>query len=130
MCIALDIHRDALADGSTVIAPVCTVDGKQSAQIMIISGCDDGTMGMPNYRENFHLASALQQTAETMFSGLTRPIMFDYRKYNQNLTNGSLLIEIGSQGNTLEEARYAGELVGKSLSETIRQLAEGGDSGT
>ena len=130
VCIALDIHRDALADGSTVVAPVCTVDGKQSAQIMIISGCDDGTMGMPNYRENFHLASALQQTAETMFSGLTRPIMFDYRKYNQNLTNGSLLIEVGSQGNTLEEAQYAGELVGKSLSETIRQLAEGGDSGT
>ena len=59
-----------------------------------------------------------------MFPGLTRPIMFDYRKYNQNLTNGSLLIEVGSQGNTLEEARYAGELIGQSLSETIRQLAE------
>ena len=124
ICIALDIHRDAIADGSTVIAPVCTVNGRQSAQIMIISGCDDGTMGMPNYRENFHLASALQQNAETLFPGLTRPIMFDYRKYNQNLTNGSLLIEVGSQGNTLEEARYAGELVGRSLSETIRQLAE------
>ena len=44
VCIALDIHRDAIADGSTVIAPVCTVNGKQSAQIMIISGCDDGAM--------------------------------------------------------------------------------------
>ncbi|MBQ5338638.1 MAG: stage II sporulation protein P, partial [Oscillospiraceae bacterium] len=49
--------------------------------------------------------------------------LFDYRKYNQDMTKGSLLIEVGSQGNTLEEARYAGELVGQALSETIRQIA-------
>ena len=124
ICIALDIHRDAIADGSTVVAPVAEINGKQSAQIMIISGCDDGTMDMPDYRENFHFACRLQQTAEQMFSGLTRPILFDYRKYNQDMTKGSLLIEVGSQGNTLDEAKYAGELVGKALSETIRQLAE------
>ncbi|MBR4200218.1 MAG: stage II sporulation protein P [Oscillospiraceae bacterium] len=123
ICIALDIHRDAISDGDTVIAPVTEIDGRQAAQIMIISGCDDGTMGMPNYRENFHFACRLQETAETMFPGFTRPILFDYRKYNQELTTGSLLIEVGSQGNTLEEARYAGELVGRSLSETIRLLA-------
>lgn len=123
ICIALDIHRDAITDGSTVIAPVAEINGRQSAQIMIISGCDDGTMNMPDYRENFHFACRLQQTAETMFSGLTRPILFDYRKYNQDMTKGSLLIEVGSQGNTLEEAQYAGELVGQALSETIRQLA-------
>ena len=123
ICIALDIHRDAIADGDTVVAPVAEINGKQSAQIMIISGCDDGTMNMPDYRENFHFACRLQQTAETMFSGLTRPILFDYRKYNQDMTKGSLLIEVGSQGNTLEEARYAGELVGQALSETIRQIA-------
>ena len=124
VCIALDIHRDAIADGSTVVAPVTEINGRQSAQIMIISGCDDGTMNMPDYRENFHFACRLQQTAETMFSGLTRPILFDYRKYNQDMTKGSLLIEVGSQGNTLDEAQYAGELVGQALSETIRQLAE------
>lgn len=123
ICIALDIHRDAIADGKTVIAPVAEIEGKQSAQIMIISGCDDGTMGMPNYRENFHFACRLQETAETMFPGFTRPILFDYRKYNQDLTTGSLLIEVGSQGNTLEEAQYAGELVGRSLSETILSLS-------
>lgn len=124
ICIALDIHRDAISDGTTVVAPVAEIDGKQSAQIMIISGCDDGTMGMPDYRENFHFACRLQETAETMFPGFTRPILFDYRKYNQDLTTGSLLIEVGSQGNTLEEARCAGELTGKALAETIKMLAE------
>ena len=122
VCIALDIHRDAITNGTTVTAPVADINGRQSAQIMIISGCDDGTMDMPEYRKNFHLASMLQQTAETMFPGFTRPILFDYRKYNQNLTNGSLLIEVGSQGNTLEEARFAGECTGKVLAETIRIL--------
>lgn len=125
VCIALDIHRDAISDGKTVIAPVAEIDGRQSAQIMIISGCDDGTMGMPDYRRNFHFASRLQETAETMFPGLTRPILFDYRKYNQDLTAGSLLIEVGSQGNTIEEARYAGTLTGLALSETIKRIAVG-----
>lgn len=128
ICIALDIHRDAISDGTTVIAPVAEIEGRQSAQIMIISGCDDGTMGMPDYRKNFHFASQLQQTAEEMFPGFTRPILFDYRKYNQELTAGSLLIEVGSQGNTLDEVQYAGELVGRSLSETIIQLAQQSDT--
>ena len=126
ICIALDIHRDALGEGDAVAAPVADISGKQSAQIMIISGCDDGTMGMPEYRKNFHFASKLQQTAEGMFPGFTRPILFDYRKYNQDLTQGSLLIEVGSQGNTLEEVRFAGELTGKALSAVITELAERG----
>jgi stage II sporulation protein P len=50
-----------------------------------------------------------------MYPGLTRPILFDYRKYNQDLTTGSLLLEIGTHGNTLEQAQYAGTLVGKAL---------------
>lgn len=122
ICIALDIHRDAISNDSTIFAPVVEVGDKKAAQIMMISGCDDGTMGMPNYLENFHLASRIQQTMESAYAGLTRPILFDYRKYNQDLTTGSLLIEVGTQGNTVEEARYAGTLFGKSLAETILSL--------
>lgn len=124
ICAVFDIHRDAISNGTTVTAPVCTVNGKQSAQIMIISGCDNGKLNMPDYRENFHFACALQRTAESMFPGLTRPILFDYRKYNQDLTHGSLLIEVGSQGNSLEEACYAGELIGKAVAQTLRNIAE------
>lgn len=52
---------------------------------------------------------------ESRFPGFTRPVLFDYRYYNQDLTTGSLLIEIGSHGNTLEEAVYSGQLVGEAL---------------
>ena len=63
--IVLDIHRDAIErDGGERIAPTVTVDGKQAAQVMIISGCDNGTMNMPNYMKNFRLASLFQQQLE------------------------------------------------------------------
>ena len=92
------------------------------SQVMIISGCDDGTMNMPNYMQNYHFACRLQENMEGMFPGLTRPILFDYRHYNQDLTTGSLLLEVGTHGNTLEQAQYAGELVGKALSKTLLKL--------
>lgn len=117
--IVLDIHRDALESNNNLIQPVANINGKKAAQIMIISGCDDGTMGMPNYLQNFRLASLFQQQLEQDWNGLTRPILFDYRKYNQHLTTGSLLIEVGSHGNTLEQVKYSGQLIGKSLAEAL-----------
>ncbi len=122
--VVLDIHRDAIQDGNTLKQPVVEINGKESAQVMIISGCDDGTMNMPNYMKNYHFACRLQENMEGMFPGLTRPILFDYRHYNQDLTTGSLLLEIGTHGNTLEQAQYAGELVGKSLAQTLLKEKE------
>ena len=124
ICIALDIHRDAINSGTSVIAPVCEINGKKTAQIMVVCGCDDGTMNMPNYLQNFHLAAQIEQTAETMYPGFTRPLLFDHRKYNQHLTTGSVLIEVGSQGNTIEEAVSAGRLTGRALAKTITILAK------
>ncbi|MEG2597696.1 MAG: stage II sporulation protein P, partial [Oscillospiraceae bacterium] len=54
--------------------------------------------------------------------GFTRPILFDYRKYNQHMTTGSLLLEVGGHGNTLEQATYAGELIGVSLGKLLNGM--------
>lgn len=122
--IALDIHRDGIErEDGTRLAPVAEIDGREAAQIMIISGCDDGTMDMPNYMQNFRFASLLQSTIETMHSGITRPVLFDYRFYNQDLTTGSLLIEVGSHGNSLNQVLYTGELIGESLVEIFNTLS-------
>lgn len=119
--IALDIHRDGIErEDGTRLSPVAEISGKKAAQIMIISGCDDGTMNMPNYLKNFHFASALQSELESSYNGLTRPILFDYRFYNQDLTTGSLLIEVGSHGNSLDQVKYSGQLIGKTLAEIIK----------
>lgn len=122
--IILDVHRDAISSAEATYQPIVEIDGKEAAQVMIISGCDDGTMNMPNYMQNFRLASLLQQQIESDYSGLTRPILFDYRKYNQNMSTGALLFEIGSHGNTLEQVHYSGELVGKSIAKALMTIKE------
>ncbi len=113
--VVLDVHRDALQkqDG-TRIKPVVDIDGKQAAQVMIIAGCDNGG-NLPNYTQNLKFAARLEQALEGDHPGLTRPVLFDYRYYNQDLTTGSLLLEMGGHANTLEEALYSATLVGKSL---------------
>lgn len=121
--VVLDVHRDAIQpDDNTVIAPATTIDGKSCAQVMIISGADNGKLNMPKYKENLKFAAALQAQMEGDYPTLTRPVMFAYRKYNQDLTTGSLLLEMGSHGNSLDEAIYCGELVGKSLAKTLLAL--------
>lgn len=55
---------------------------------------------------------------------LTRPIFFCYRKYNMDLTTGSLLLEVGSNANTLDESVYTAELVGKSLARMLNENRE------
>lgn len=123
--VVIDLHRDAIAsaDGSRT-APVAEIDGRSAAQFMIISGCDDGRFGnMPEYLENFRLACLIQQSAEKRYPGLARPILFDYRNYNQHISTGSLLIEVGSHANSLDEAVYTGELLGECLSDALTELS-------
>ena len=113
--VVLDVHRDAIQrDDGTRVKPVADIGGMKAAQVMIICGADvDGNL--PNFKQNLRFASRWQDKMESMFPGLTRPVLFDYRYYNQDLTTGSLLIEMGGHANTLEEAKYSGRLVGQAL---------------
>lgn len=122
--VALDIHRDAISGEGFAYQPYIETDGREAAQIMIISGCDDGTLGMPSYMKNFHFACRLQEKLEGDVPGFTRPVLFDYRHYNQDLTTGSLLIEVGSHGNTLDQVQYSGQLIGRSLGDMLNDMKE------
>ena len=120
--ICLDIHRDAIEpSASEIIKPTAVINGKKAAQIMNISGCDNGNFNMPDYWENLRFAAALADKLEELYPGLCRPILFDYRKYNMDLSPGLLLIEIGATGNTLSEAQYSAELLGNALSELFSE---------
>lgn len=127
--VIIDLHRDAIssADGSRT-APVAEINGRNAAQFMIITGCDDGRFGnMPDYLENFRLACLIQGSAETLYPGLARPILFDYRNYNQHISTGSLLIEVGSHANSLDEAVYSGELLGDCMADALLKLSDQSD---
>jgi len=89
--------------------------------VMIIAPYDDGNLGVPNWRENLRFAAAVQNTAEHLYPTLTRPLFFCSRKYNMHLCDGALLLEFGSHGNTLEEAKYSAELLGNALAELLAE---------
>ena len=118
--VVLDLHRDAMErENETIVKPVAEIDGKKAAQIMIISGCDDGKMKMPGWRSNLRFAAQFQTYMEAAYPGLTRPVFFCYRKYNMDLSPGALLLEFGSNANTLDEAIYSAGMAGQALSELI-----------
>ena len=126
--IVLDIHRDAIqqSDG-TKIKPTATIQGKKAAQIMIISGCQEKgnpIENFPDWRYNLTFAVHLQNKLETMFQGITRPLYFCPRKYNMNLSHCSLLVEVGSDANTLEEAVYTGKCLGVAVGEIMKEYEE------
>lgn len=122
--VVLDVHRDAIVSGDTVTAPVAQVNGKTAAQVMIINGCANDNIKYPNFFENLSFSAALEKQMEGDYPGLTRPVLFDYRKYNQHLTTGSILLEVGGHGNTLEQATYSGELIGASLGKLLNSYKQ------
>lgn len=121
--MVIDVHRDSMTqEDGTKLKPTTTIDGKKAAQVMIISGCDnDGKLNFSGWRDNLIIATQLQKQMAEDYKGLARPLYFAPFRYNMDLTPNSLLIEFGTDVNTLEEAKYSGKLVGKSLVKTLEK---------
>ena len=119
--LTLDVHRDAIHyDDGTKCKPTATVNGKKAAQVMIITGCEgEGVENFPRWEENLVFSVHLQNQVEESYEGLMRPIFFCNRKYNMNVTPCSVLLEFGTDANTLEEAVYSARLIGDSLGKLL-----------
>lgn len=122
--MVIDVHRDAMTQNDgTKLKPTATINGRKAAQIMIISGCnDDGSLYFPDWDYNLRMAVRLQKQLCEDWPGLARPLYFAPFRYNMHLTHNSLLIEFGTDVNSLDEAIYSGELLGKSLSKLLKSL--------
>lgn len=122
--IVLDLHRDAVSSGqSDKVKLVTEINGKKAAQVMLVMGSQSGTVtNFPNYKENLKLALRLQQTFEVKYPTLARPLSLMSKNYNESLTTGSMLIEFGTDANSLEEACYSAELVGDCLVTLLNNL--------
>lgn len=123
--VVLDLHRDAIsAGGNDKVKLVTEINGKKAAQVMLVMGSNSGTVtNYPNWKENFKLALKLQQTMEVKYPTLARPLSLMSKNYNQSLSNGSLLIEFGTDANSLAEAAYSAELVGESLVTMLNNIS-------
>lgn len=120
--VVLDIHRDSMTqDDITKLKPTFTYNGQKAAQIMIMTGHDDGDGEFPMWEDNLIFALKLQQTCEDMYEGMTRPLNFGDFTYNMNVNSGSLLIEVGTDANTLQEAVRTGEMLGNALSQVLQK---------
>lgn len=118
--VVLDVHRDAIErSAGLIVKPTIEHEGQNYAQLMLVSNCDDGSGLLPNWHKNLSFAAAFSTELEQMIPGITRPILFSYRKYNQQLSNGALLMEFGSHANTLEEACRTAQIAGEALANIL-----------
>ena len=120
--VVIDLHRDAMMyDDLTKVKPTATVDGQKAAQVMLVIGGTD-TEELPNAHceDNLRFGLQLQHALETAYPTLTRPLYVVDARYNQGLTAGSLLIEVGTDANTISEAIYSGRLVGRQLAALLQ----------
>ena len=122
--IVLDVHRDALAgEDGTVYKAVTVIDGVDTAQVMLVIGHgQDGSN--PHWMENLALACKIQSSMNTLYPTLARPMTFRSSSYNQELSTGSLLVEVGTHGNTLQEALSAARLFARSAGQVLLGLKE------
>lgn len=118
MKLLLDIHRDGLPPGvnkSTVM-----VEGKEVGRVMIVIGQKN-----PHWEKNEVIAEELIAFAESRYPGLFIP-QITYAsdaRYNQHLLDGAILLEIGSQLNTFEEAKGTADIVGSLLADWLKEKA-------
>lgn len=120
--VVLDIHRDGIGSDTEKHKPVFTAGGRKGAQVMILSGYNyDDCEEFEDWEYNLRFALKIQEKASQLYPEMMRPVNFSDFMYNMNVNTGSLLIEVGSESNTLEEARYAGCLLGKVLCEVLKK---------
>lgn len=110
--VVIDLHRDGL-DGEKLVTQI---DGKQVAKIMFFNGLSrtarNGNVDyLPNpyIEENLAFSFQLQIKAQEYYPGFTRHIYLQSLRYNLHLKPRALLIEAGSQLNTVEEEKNAME---------------------
>lgn len=119
--LVIDLHRDSAEreDGSQW-ATHATVNGEKSAQVMLVLGTDS-YYTHPNWEKNLGIALKLQAMMEKTHSGVTRPLDLRKQRFNQDLSTGAIIAEVGAAGNTYREAMNGVSV----LAEAIIMLAKG-----
>lgn len=112
----LDVHRDGIvrSDG-TRVKVLTQINGRPCAQVMIVAGSNASGLPHDRWRDNMNFAAHIQKKANELYPSLMRPVNLREERFNTHMTRGSIILEVGSNGNTLEEAKlgaqYAAEAV-------------------
>ncbi len=119
--VVIDLHRDALGGRRTEYT---LPDGTESAQVMLLLTTGENGLYHPSWRENLKLGLELQNRMELDCPGLARPLYLSPARYNQHLSPGSFLLEVGTEANTLAEAKQAVSLFAGCLVKVLEAHKE------
>jgi stage II sporulation protein P len=117
--VYIDVHRDAYSDIEAGSKDFVTVDGVECARMMFVVGTGEKYNDKPNYESNYKLALAVTNELEKIKKGFTRPIRVKTGRYNQQVSDMCLLIEVGHNANSLEQAKNAAKYAALALSRVI-----------
>ena len=116
----LDVHRDALErEDGTKVKFTADIKGENVSQVMIVCGTDGLGLEHPNWQSNLSFALKIQNYMNGKYPGIMRPVNLRKERFNMHKTPGSLILEFGTHGNTLDEAlasvKYIAEGIGEAL---------------
>lgn len=114
--LVLDLHRDAAEDaqGNQIGYTLSTKQGEAAKMLMVV-GTDAGGLTHPGWQENMALAVKLHTQLQKEHPGICRSLQIRTSRFNQDLSPGALLVEVGSAGNTQEEAMLAVEILAQAI---------------
>ena len=113
--LVLDIHRDASGDNNNQMTTSATVDGEASAQIMLVAAIGTDSRPVPRWRENLAMGLKLHTQLERTAPGITRYVNLRGSRFNQDLSTGAILVEIGAAGDTHDKAMKAAEVLAEAI---------------
>ena len=117
--LVIDVHRDAIATGNTYYKTAAEVDGQQTAQLMFVTGTDAGGLTHDHWQDNLAFQAQLHDRLNSAYPGIMRPMSIRASRFNQHIRKGSMLVEVGACGNTLEEALAAAQIFANALADAL-----------
>ena len=119
--MVIDVHRDAITDtNGEELAMRTELNGQSAAQLLFVMGTDAGGLEHPNWEGNLAFALQMQAYCTSDAPDLFRELSLRSSRYNEHLTPYSVLLEVGSAGNTLDEAIRSVEFFGTKLAELLQ----------
>ncbi len=123
-----DVHRDAysgLYNGSNCAQQ----GGLQMAYVMMLVGKGTGATGSgfderPDWPQNLELAQQITDEMNRLVTGLSRDDKVKTGRFNQHVSTGALLIEVGNNKNTLEEALAACPVIAQAIANVHAQRTQ------
>ena len=120
LVLFIDIHRDASSDTSDYVL----VDGIPTARLMCVVGQGTKYEEKPDFDRNYSLATLLTDHLRLIQNRLARDVRVKTGRYNQHVGQLSLLIEVGHNANTLEQAMNAVPPLAESLALTLAEMSD------